>query len=54
MGGYLAIVAAEHLRARAVVAVCPASAEMLRRGLRKTITWMLAWNLVYALSVRYL
>ena len=34
MGGYLAIVAAEHLRARAVVAVCPASAEMLRRGLR--------------------
>jgi alpha-beta hydrolase superfamily lysophospholipase len=34
MGGYLAIVAAERLRARAVVAICPASAEMLRRGLR--------------------
>jgi hypothetical protein len=26
----------------------------LRRGLQKTIRWMLAWNLFYALSVRYL
>ena len=34
MGGYLAIVAAEHVAARAVVAICPASAEALRRGLR--------------------
>jgi alpha-beta hydrolase superfamily lysophospholipase len=33
MGGYLAIVGAERLGARAVVAICPASAEMLRRGL---------------------
>jgi uncharacterized protein len=33
MGGYLAIVGAERLAARAVVAICPASAEMLRRGL---------------------
>ena len=34
MGGYLAIVAAERVAARAVVAICPASADMLRRGLR--------------------
>src|SRR3954453_19511459 len=34
MGGYLALVAAGPLGARAVVAICPASAEMLRRGLR--------------------
>jgi alpha-beta hydrolase superfamily lysophospholipase len=34
MGGYLALVAAERLGARAVVAICPASAEGLRRGLR--------------------
>jgi dipeptidyl aminopeptidase/acylaminoacyl peptidase len=34
MGGYLALVAAEHLAADAVVAVCPASNEMLLRGLR--------------------
>ena len=34
MGGYVALVAAERLAARAVVAICPASAEMLRRGLR--------------------
>jgi alpha-beta hydrolase superfamily lysophospholipase len=34
MGGYLAIVSAERLAARAVVAICPASAEQLRRGLR--------------------
>jgi alpha-beta hydrolase superfamily lysophospholipase len=33
MGGYLAIVAARAVRARAVVAICPASAEGLRRGL---------------------
>src|SRR3954471_23411652 len=33
MGGYLAIVGAERVGARAVVAICPASAEMLRRGL---------------------
>jgi alpha-beta hydrolase superfamily lysophospholipase len=33
MGGYLAIVAAEPARAQAVVAICPASAEGLRRGL---------------------
>src|SRR3954471_13556274 len=33
MGGYLAIVGAERLAARAVVAICPASAAQLRRGL---------------------
>jgi uncharacterized protein len=33
MGGYLAILAAPHLDARAVVAICPASADGLRRGL---------------------
>jgi pimeloyl-ACP methyl ester carboxylesterase len=33
MGAYLAILAAPRVRARAVVAVCPASAEGLRRGL---------------------
>ena len=34
MGGYLALVAAERAGARAVVAICPASAAGLRRGLR--------------------
>jgi uncharacterized protein len=34
MGGYLAILAAAHLGARAVVAICPASADGLWRGLR--------------------
>jgi len=34
MGGYLAIVAARAARAQAVVAICPASAEGLARGLR--------------------
>ena len=33
MGGYLALVSAAAVRAAAVVAVCPASAEGLRRGL---------------------
>jgi pimeloyl-ACP methyl ester carboxylesterase len=33
MGGYLAIVAARPAQARAVVAICPASASGLRRGL---------------------
>ena len=33
MGGYLAILAAPLVRARAVVAICPASADGLRRGL---------------------
>ena len=33
MGGYLAILAAEPVRSAAVVAICPASAEGLRRGL---------------------
>ena len=33
MGGYLAIVAAADARADAVVAICPASEETLRRGL---------------------
>ena len=33
MGGYFAIVAAQAARARAVVAICPASDEGLRRGL---------------------
>ena len=32
MGGYLAIVGAERVAARAVVAICPAGADMLRRG----------------------
>jgi pimeloyl-ACP methyl ester carboxylesterase len=34
MGGYLAILAAERLRARAAVAICPASHDGLLRGLR--------------------
>jgi len=34
MGGYLALVTAAQAGARAVVAICPASAEGLRRGLR--------------------
>jgi pimeloyl-ACP methyl ester carboxylesterase len=34
MGGYLAILAAAHLDARAAVAICPASADGLARGLR--------------------
>jgi pimeloyl-ACP methyl ester carboxylesterase len=34
MGGYLAILAAGHLGARAAVAICPASADGLWRGLR--------------------
>jgi pimeloyl-ACP methyl ester carboxylesterase len=34
MGGYLALVGAERVGARAVVAICPAGAEQLRRGLR--------------------
>jgi pimeloyl-ACP methyl ester carboxylesterase len=34
MGGYLAIVAARPAQAGAVVAICPASASGLRRGLR--------------------
>jgi uncharacterized protein len=33
MGGYLAIVAAPVVRARGVIAICPASTEGLRRGL---------------------
>jgi uncharacterized protein len=33
MGGYLALLAASEVRAAAVVAICPASAEGLRRGL---------------------
>ena len=33
MGGYLAIVSAEPVHAGAVVAICPASATLLRRGL---------------------
>jgi alpha-beta hydrolase superfamily lysophospholipase len=34
MGGYLAILAAEPVRAAAVVAICPASSEGLRQGLQ--------------------
>jgi uncharacterized protein len=34
MGGYFAILAASQVRARAVVSICPASAEGLRRSLR--------------------
>jgi alpha-beta hydrolase superfamily lysophospholipase len=34
MGGYFAILAARAARAQAVVAICPASGEGLRRGLR--------------------
>jgi uncharacterized protein len=34
MGGYLAILAARAVNARALVAICPASSEGLRRGLR--------------------
>ena len=33
MGGYFALLAAAPVRARAVVAICPAPAEGLRRGL---------------------
>lgn len=33
LGGYVALLAAERLRAAAVVAICPAGAEHLRRGL---------------------
>ena len=33
MGGYLSIISAEPARAHAVVAICPASAAGLRRGL---------------------
>jgi alpha-beta hydrolase superfamily lysophospholipase len=35
MGGYLALVSAASIGARAVVAICPASADMLVRGLRE-------------------
>jgi alpha-beta hydrolase superfamily lysophospholipase len=35
MGGYLALVAAERVAAGAVVAICPAGAEQLRRGLAR-------------------
>ncbi|MDQ6730694.1 MAG: lysophospholipase [Actinomycetota bacterium] len=35
MGGFLAILAAQPARARAVVAICPASAGGLRRGLER-------------------
>jgi alpha-beta hydrolase superfamily lysophospholipase len=35
MGGYLALVAASLVQAAAVVAICPAGAAMLRRGLRE-------------------
>jgi uncharacterized protein len=35
MGGYLAIASAESARAEAVVAICPASADGLRRGLEE-------------------
>ena len=35
MGGFLAILAAQPVRARAVVAICPASAAGLRRGLER-------------------
>jgi fermentation-respiration switch protein FrsA (DUF1100 family) len=34
MGGYLAILAAGHVGARAAIAICPASSEGLWRGLR--------------------
>src|SRR3954447_16707286 len=34
MGGYLALVAAQAVRASAVVAICPARAEALMRGVR--------------------
>jgi alpha-beta hydrolase superfamily lysophospholipase len=34
MGGYVALLAAGRLDAEAVVAICPAGAELLRRGLR--------------------
>jgi alpha-beta hydrolase superfamily lysophospholipase len=34
MGGYVALLAAGHLEADAVVAICPAGADMLLRGLR--------------------
>jgi alpha-beta hydrolase superfamily lysophospholipase len=35
MGGYLAVLAAPVVRARAAVAICPASADGLRRGLQE-------------------
>jgi len=35
MGGYMAIVAADSARAQAVVAICPAPAELLRAGLER-------------------
>ncbi len=35
MGGYLAIAAAEQARARGLVAICPAPAELLRTGLTR-------------------
>src|SRR5579875_2786721 len=35
MGGYLSLVAAARVQARAVIAVCPASDEGLRRGLHR-------------------
>lgn len=35
MGGYVALVAAARAQAAAVVAICPAPAELLRRGLRQ-------------------
>jgi len=47
MGGYLAIVAAPLSDARAVIAVCPASAEGLRRGLA-------AGRLGFAVDIRAL
>ncbi len=34
MGGYVSVAAAEHAHAVAVVAICPAPAELLTRGLR--------------------
>jgi alpha-beta hydrolase superfamily lysophospholipase len=34
LGGYLALVAADRLGADAAIAICPASGEMLQRGLR--------------------
>jgi uncharacterized protein len=34
MGGYLAILAADRVQAAAVVAICPASADLLARGIR--------------------
>ncbi|HEX4108746.1 MAG TPA: alpha/beta fold hydrolase [Solirubrobacteraceae bacterium] len=34
MGGYFSLIAAERIGARAVVAICPAGADLMRRGLR--------------------